>query len=223
VRSAASNSPPERSEGTKEQRFSRWLIILAWSVTTIMALGGGVVSVLGYLAQQKVDNEQSQQIAELQQTTPTGEITRMIAYRKSGHEPTITNVRNDPVLRQQVYNLSGVASDVPDNGAIFMVVHDYGLPTLGVDDPSNHYYVTPVTPLPTNNADQPWKGLGVYIGEKSAPETALTFRLTLYFCGSVDAEKISEATGRAAVLNYGLRSFPYPSCKQLDSIFVIRG
>jgi hypothetical protein len=148
------------------------------------SFGRGVVSGLGYLAQQKVDNEQNQQIAELRQTTPTREITRMIAYRKSGHEPTIINVRNDPVLRQQVYNLSGVASDVPDNGAMFMVVHDYGLPTLGVDGPSNHYCVTPVTPLPTNNADQPWKDLGVYIGEKSAPETALTFRLTLYFCAA---------------------------------------
>jgi hypothetical protein len=222
VGSDRSTAHPDRPEGNKDQGLSRRQTMLGWA-TTLIALCALVVSILGYRVQLKSDNEQNQQIAELQQTTPTGEITGMTAYRTSGHQPTITNLRNDPVLQQQIYSLSGVASDVPDNGTMYMVVHDYGQPTPGLEDPSNHYYVTPVTPFPTSNADQSWKDPRVYIGEKSAPKTALIFRLTIYFCDSVDAEKISEATGSTAVINYGLRSFPYPSCKQLDSIFVIRG
>jgi hypothetical protein len=223
VGSSRSTAHPDRPEGKKEQGLSRRLIVLGWTVTTLIALGGWVVSGLGYWAQQKVDNEQNQQIAELQQTTPTGEITRMTAYRTSGQQFTITNIRNDPVLRQQVYNVSGEASDVPDNGTLFMVVHDYGQPTPMLDDPGNHYYITPVTLYGKSDADQTWEDSQVYIGESSAPRTALSFRLTLYFCDSVDAEEIMGVISRPTVLNYGLRSFPYPSCKQLDSIFVIRG
>jgi hypothetical protein len=208
---------PDRREQAEEKKktLPRWLLILGWSVTTLIACGAVAISFRQYSAQQN-------QIAALQRTTPTGEITSMTAYRISGRQPTVTNMRNDPVLRQQIYYLSGVASDVPDNGSLFMVVHEYNESAAGINDPSNHYYITPVPLGGKSDTDQYWKGAEVYIGERSAPETPLSFRLTLYFCDSIDAEKIMKVTSSTAVINYGLPSLPYPSCKQLDSIFVMR-
>jgi hypothetical protein len=217
VESDGSAVKPDTGEEGEEKkgRFLAGLKILAWSVTTFITGAAVAISFLQY-------SEQRSQIAALQRTTPTGEITGMTAYRTSARQPTITNMRNDPELRQQIYDLSGVASDVPDNGNLFMVVHEYGQPTAGLNDPSNHYYITPVPLQGKSDTDQYWNASGVYIGERSVPNAPLSFRLTLYFCDSIDAGKIMKAISSTAVVNYGLLSLPYPSCKQLDSIFVTR-
>jgi len=208
--------PQRRGDGDEEKKtFPRWLLILGWSITTLIAFGAVAISFKQYSVQQS-------QIAALQRTTPTGEITSMTAYRTSGSQPTVTNIRNDPVLRQQIYYLSGVASDVPDNGSLFMVVHEYNQEAAGINDPSNHYYITPVPLGGKSDTDQYWKGAEVYIGEHSTPKAPLSFRLTLYFCDSIDAEKIMKAISSSAVINFGIPSLPYPSCEQLDSIFVMR-
>jgi hypothetical protein len=208
--------PDNRGEGDeKKKSLPRWILILSWSVTTFIAFGAVAISFEQYSVQRN-------QIAALQRTTPSGEITSMIAYRTSGSQPTVTNMRNDPVLRQQTYYLSGTASDIPDNGSLFMVVHEYNVAAAGINDPSNHYYITAVSLGGKSDADQYWKRAEVYIGENSTPKTPLNFRVTLYFCDSIDAEKITKAISSTAVVNYGLPSLPYPSCKQLDSIFVMR-
>jgi hypothetical protein len=206
--------PGRHEEDEKEKKFPRWLLVLAWSITTLITCSAVAISFEQYLVQQN-------QIAALQRTTPTGEITGITAYRASGSNPAVINMRNDPMLQQQVYYLSGVASDVPDNGSLFMVVHEYN-EEAGINDPSNNYYITAVPLGGKSDADQYWKGAEVYIGEHSTPKAPLNFRLTLYFCDSVDAEKIMKTIRSATVINYGLTSLPYPSCRQLDSIFVIR-
>jgi len=231
ARSKASRQRREEKE-EKKNRLPLLVIALGWLVTTLIASGALWDSNKAYTAQQatykaekateKLANEQSQQIAALLRTTPTGEITSIAAYRASGRLTTIANVRNNPFLHQQIYDLSGVVSDIPYNGALFMVVHDYGQPASSLSNPSNHYYVTPVTLSDKGNADQQWKASQVYIGQRSAPKTALSYRLTLYFCNSADTGKIMAAISSSAVQNFGLQSFPYPSCKQLDSIFVTR-
>jgi hypothetical protein len=217
-------NPPEEKA---HREAPSWPKVLAWFVTTFIAAAALAVSVYGHSAQEsakKLADEQSQQIAELQKTTPVGEITGMAAYHPRKQQPPITGIRHDPVLRQQIYDLSGVSSDVPDNGSLFMVVHDYGQPTPFFSDPSAHFFITHVTLYSKRSGtNQYWKSDGVYIGKKSAPKNPLSYRLTLYFCNSVDAEKILMASHSRAARNFGLRSLPYPSCKQLDSIFVTRG
>lgn len=209
------NAPVEFSRGSK---------ISAWAVTTAVALAALGVSIYGISAQQVAKNlaqQQSNQIAGLQKTTPVGEIQHMLAH--SGETPaSIADIRNDPVLRQQIYDLSGVSSDVPDNGSLFMVVHDYSQPTPYFSDPSTHYFITGITLSGKSVDNQRWSADGVYVGGPSAPNKPLSYRLTLYFCNSVDAKKIVAATSTSAAKNFGLPSLPYPTCRQLDSIFVIR-
>ena len=113
--------------------------------------------------------------------------------------------------------------NVPDNGSLFMVVHDYGQPEPYFSTSFNYYYIVDATLYYSGSAEENWKADGVYIGTVSAPSVPLSYRLTLYFCGSVDAEKMVAASQSSTIQNYGLRSLPYPSCKQLDSIFVTRG
>jgi len=217
----AHNSPEEKVH----REIPSWAKFLAWFVTPAIAAAALTVSIYGCSAQEsakKLADEQRQQIAELQKTTPVGEITGMAAYHPRKPQPPITNIRSDPVLRQQIYDLSGVSSDVPDNGSLFMVVHDYGQPTPFFSDPSAHFFITHITLYSKSGTNQYWKAQGVYIGAQPAPENPLSYRLTLYFCNSVDAEKIVVATRTRAARNFGLPSLPYPSCKQLDSIFVTR-
>lgn len=221
---ARAKNDHSRSEKKADREIPSWAKVLAWIATTAIAAAALGVSVYGCSAQEsakKLADEQSQQIAELQKTTPAGEITGMAASHPE-HRPSITSTRDDPVLWQQVYNLSGVASDVPDNGSLFMVVHDYGQPTPFFDDPAAHFFITHVTLYSKSDTDQYWKAEGVYIGGQSPPTDPLSYRLTLYFCNSVDAQKIVVATRSRAARNYGLSSLPYPSCRQLDSIFVTR-
>jgi hypothetical protein len=215
--------PDTRQDGERKRTLPRWLKISGWPVTNIIAFISVIIAFIAVAISFEQYSAQRSQIAALQRTTPTGEITGMTAYRTSGRQLTITNMRNDPVLRQQIYDLSGVASDVPDNGNLFMVAHEYGQLTTGLNDPSNHYYITPVPLQGKSDTDQYWNVSEVYIGERSAPDSSSSFRLTLYFCDSVDAEEIVKAISSTAVDKYGLLSLPYSSCKQLDSIFVTRG
>jgi hypothetical protein len=211
------NGRPEKAE----HKAPDW----RWIVTTAMAVLALLVSVFGQweqLSAKKLADEQRQQIAELQKTTPVGEITGIAAYHPGKHQHPITSIRDYPVLPQQIYDLSGVSSDVPDNGSLFMVVHDYGQPTPFFSNPSAHFFITHVTLYSKNDTHQYWKADGVYIGGQSAPEKPLSYRLTLYFCNSVDAQKMVVATRIRAARNIGLPYLRYPSCKQLDSIFVTR-
>jgi hypothetical protein len=218
------NGHNSREEKARRE-IPSWAKVMAWLVTTAIAAAALILSVDGRSAQEsakKLADEQSQQITELQKTTPVGEITGMAAHHPQKHLPSITNIRNNPVLGQQIYDLSGVSSDVPDNGSLFIVVHDYGQPTLFFSDPPAHFFITHVTLYGKSGANQHWKAGGVYIGGQSVPKHPVSYRLTLYFCNSVDAEKMVVATRARAARNSGLRSLPYPSCKQLDSIFVTR-
>ena len=220
----APGNNPNQTPGKDSRDLPLKYKVLTWLATTLVAVAGLVISIKGYSAQDKtatLATEQTQQISELQKTTPTGNITGMIPYRPSKRQPPIA-VRKNPVLQQEVYNLSGTALNVPDNGSLFMVVHDYGQPQSYFGNSFNYYYIVGVTLYYSGSAEENWKADGVYIGAVSAPSVPLSYRLTLYFCGSVDAEKMVAASQSSTVQNYGLRSLPYPSCKQLDSIFVTR-
>jgi hypothetical protein len=222
---AAPGNNPNQTSGKNSRDLPLKLKVLAWLATTLIAAAALGVSIKGCSAQDAaatLANEQAQQISELQKTTPTGNITSMVPYRPSKRQPPIAP-RKSPVLQQEIYNLSGTASNVPDNGTLFMVVHDYGQPKPYFSNSFNYYYITDVTLYYNGSVEESWKADGVYIGGASAPSAPLSYRLTLYFCNSVDAEKIVAATQSSTVQNYGLRSLPYPSCKQLDSIFVTRG
>jgi hypothetical protein len=208
---ASPASPASTGPGARKKKWKHSVETAKWVVPIAIALVAAVIAVLQFY-------EQSQQIAALQRTTPTGEMTGMTVYHNSGRQPAVLNFRDAPVLRQQIYTLHGTTSNVPDDGSLFMVIHDYGKLSQGLSDPGIDYYITPVTPSGINN----WS-TNVYIGEKTAPKVALSYRLTLYFCNSIDAAKILAVTRSKAIRNRGLSSLPYPSCKQLDSIFVTKG
>lgn len=226
------DSPPPNASGKANKREPpSWLAFgINTGIATVAAAAAVAVFFLSYQEKSAADaakrlaEQQSQQITELQATTPVGKITSMVAYRPSGHMPAVTGIRNDPVLQQRIYDLSGTASNVPDNGSLFMVIHDYGQLTQYFNNPStSNFYITNVTLSSKNDIDQFWHANGVFIGESSTPDTPLSYRLTLYFCNSIDAAKIEDVTKSSTAGNFGLPSLPYPSCVQLDSIFVTRG
>lgn len=216
----------ERSWKKTIEDISPWLKFAGWAITTAIASYALWLSIGGQSAEEAAKtlaNQQSQQIIELQKTTPMGEITRMTLYGHTGNKSVVANLRNDPMLRQRIYSVTGTASDVPDNGNLFMVVHEYVTPTSAFNFTQYPYFITGVTLYGKSTEDQNWEAGEVYIGKQSAPNAQVSYRLTLYFCNSVDSAKIIAATQSNAAQAYGVSSLPYPSCKQLDSIFIIRG
>jgi hypothetical protein len=194
------------------------LKVLGWIVTTGIALAGLVVALEVEASTKTLSNAQTQQIKQLERATPTGTIVKLIPYHPlPGHAAPVTDVRHDPVLTQQVYNVYGTASNIPDNGGLFMVIHFYGERLTPFNREAPQFFLVPALP----GFDQRWKAAGIYIGTKSPPK-AESYRLSLYFCNSVDSEKIFAAIKKSRVKNYGLPYLSYPSCKQLDSIFVRR-
>ena len=66
--------------------------VLAWLATTLIALAGLAISIKGCSAQDEtaaLAAEQTQQIYELQKTTPTGNITGMVPNRPSKQQSPI--------------------------------------------------------------------------------------------------------------------------------------
>jgi|ERR1035438_827700 hypothetical protein len=211
----------------KAHRKIAWDKFGAWFATTVISVCALLVSMYGCSAEnsaRKLNNEQAQQIAELQKTTPTGQIARLVPYHPSRGLATITRVRHNPLVLEQIYNLYGRASDIPDNGDLYIVVHNYGERTSTFNETHSRFYLTQVDLMfGASPVDQSWEAPGVYIGGESASSSVASYRLSLYFCDSVDSEKISEALRNQADRNAGLLSLPYPSCRQLDTIFVRRG
>lgn len=196
--------------------------VLGWVVTTLISL---ITVVVAYrtlqtgLPASKLSQDQIQQLINLQKATPTGQITAMTPYPPSRHAQAISNIRQDPFVFQQVYSLSIRANHIPDNGQLFIMVHVYGQTT----GPYSTFYPTQVNLVfgkqPIN---QNWKAPRVYLGTPSAPKSTETYRVSLYFCNSLDSVKLSKAANSPHKRNYGLRYLNYPSCRQLDSIFVRR-
>jgi hypothetical protein len=221
----AGASPGAVAETAKKHRAS-WYKVGAWLIPILISLGALSVSIASYSGQssaRKLDNEQSQQIIELQRTTPTGQITGMVPYHPSSGEKAIANIRRNPLIFQQIYGLRGRALNIPDNGDLFIVVHNYGQRTSSFSETYSRFFLTPVNlTFGRSTVNQNWEAPGVYIGSKSAPTSVVSYRLSLYFCNSADSQKISIALQSEANRNAGLSSLPYPSCRQLDSIFVRR-
>ena len=201
---------------------------VAWFITTTVSTVALVLAILALQEQHPAEvlsQDQIQQLMELQRTNPTGTITAITPYQ--GHsvgKAVIKDVRDDPLLPDQIGNLGGSASNVPANGDLFVVVHSYGGRTSGLEDTPSLYFFTPVTPLfGTSVVNQRWLAPGVYFGGKVAPTTVTFYGVSLYFCDSPDSALIFAAIANPVKQNAGFLTMPYPSCKQLDSIFVRRG
>ena len=154
-----SKSGHDRSWKKKIEDISPWLKVAGWVITTAIAFTALWLSIMGQSAEEATKtlaNQQSLQITELQKTTPMGEITRMTFYGHTGNKSVIANLRNDPILRQRIYNVAGTASDVPDNGNLFMVVHEYGTPTSSFNFTQYPFFITGVTLYGTSIEDQNW-------------------------------------------------------------------
>jgi hypothetical protein len=173
---------------------------------------------------------QERQIAQLQRTTPTGQINTITAYHPGPGVPDapITDVRNDPFIPQQIENISGQVWNVPDNGELFVDVHNYGERYQNQTETQSRYFLT-LANIAYGTSDEAvtWKAPGVYFGGPGAPSSSTGYRLTLYFCNSVDSAQIDivlnkKTHGIELDRNAGFASLPYPSCTQLDSIFVQR-
>lgn len=199
--------------------------VVGWIVTTFVALGALYVARTSANSANRLNDAQSQQIMRLEKTTPTATITEMVPYDSSRtHTPVLTNVRRDPTLQQQIYNMYGTASNVPDNGNLFIDIHFYGERITDFNQGAPQFYLVPVRlKFGKSVVAQRWEAAGVYIGAKAPPSNVTTYRLSLYFCNSIDSKKIFTAIKKPAIKNYGFRYLSYPSCKQLDSIFVRRG
>lgn len=204
-----------------EVRKVNWKLV-GGVVTILISLAALVVSIYTLVVgapARKLTQDQIQQIIDLERATPTGQITAMIPYRPTSHPHAILNVRGDPLVFQQVYSLSVRANHVPDNGNLFIIVHNYGQSAASY---SRFYAIEVHVVFGKGAVGQNWKAKMVYIGPRSAPGSPQTYRVRLYFCNSLDSEKISHAMRERANQNYGLLYLNYPSCRQLDSIFVRR-
>lgn len=204
-----------------EARKVNWKF-LGWVATTVISLGALGISIFTYFAgapARELTRDQIQQIIELERATPTGQITGMIPYRPTSHPHAISNIRDYPVVFQQIYSMSIRANHIPDNGQLFIVVHSYG---QAITSYSRFYPIQAHLVFGVGAVDQKWEAMA-YIGPGSAPGAApQTYRVSLYFCNSLDSEKISNAMLKRANRNYGLLDLNYPSCRELDSIFVRR-
>jgi hypothetical protein len=204
----------------RKKHLLAYVKVLGWAATTALALYSLYQTHESDAAQNVTDASQKaanlaqiQQIQALERTTPTGEITSMTANQPKGSDSRVGGLRQDPLLRQQIYDLSGVAYNVPDNGTLFVFVHDYSL---------GRYFINDASPGLSSGSRLDWSADNVYIGGQTPPSETLSYRVTLYFCNSVDANAINSQHALLSVLNNGLKELSYPSCRQLDSIFVRR-
>lgn len=162
--------------GKKWSKFSSWFrkhwkttaLVIAWFATTSLSVAALVVAIPGYGAAnsaKKLNEEQSQQIIELQRTTPTGEITSIVPYQQRPNgSNAVKDVRQNPFVPQEINNVYGLAQNVPDDGDLFMVVHNYGTRTTHLQDIPSLYYVTPVNQsFGASTVDERWESPGVYI------------------------------------------------------------
>lgn len=213
-------------------KLSKWFkenwkiiaVVAGWVITTVISVVALVVAIPGYgdaVSATKLSNEQSAQIIRLELSTPTGEIAEIVPHDQ-GHATAVTGVRRDPFIPQQINDLSGAAQNVPDNGDLFVVVHNYGTTTTHLQDIPSLYFITPANQSGADTANEEWKSPGVYIGGPDASTPRKYYRITLYFCDSRDSAAISIALRNEVNRNKGFPSFPYSSCNQLDSIFVRR-
>jgi hypothetical protein len=231
----SSPQPTTDSSGNKDSWFKKrriwlrkwlkknWKGFVAWLIPVFISVGVLVTT-------WQFNSLQARQIAQLQRTTPTGLISTITPYEPGPgvSNAPIANVRNDPFIPQQIENMSGQAWNVPDNGELFLVVHNYGGRYQNQVEKQSRYFLTPVNvTFGTSDDAQTWNAPGVYFGGPNAPSTSTSYRLTLYFCNSVDSAQIfsvlnKKTNGIEANRNAGFTSLSYPSCTQLDSIFVQR-
>lgn len=199
--------------------------IFGWTITTVIAGAALVVAWTSANSTKTLNSVQARQIRQLERATPTGTITELEPYQSSrGHAAVLTNVRSDPLLPQQIYNVHGTASNVPDNGSLYMVIHFYGERQTDFNRGRPQYYLVAANlRFGKSVVNQRWAADGIYIGTKAAPRSVTSYRLSLYFCNSIDSKEIRVAIQKPTIRNFGLPDLPYPSCRQLDSIFVRRG
>ena len=127
-------------------------LVIAWLITTGISVWALIVAIPGADAarsSQKLNEEQSNQIMELQRITPTGAITAIVPYQSGSYNRiAIKDIRHNPVVPGQINDISGDAENVPDNGDLFMVVHNYGRRTNQLAEKPSLYFITPVNQLP---------------------------------------------------------------------------
>jgi len=202
---------------------NNWKGFLAWLIPVFISVGVLVTT-------WQFNTAQDRQIAQLQRTTPTGQINTITPYKPTPGVPAapITDVRSYPFISQQIQNVSGQAWNIPDNGDLFVVVHNYGGRSQSQTETPSRYFLTPADiTFGTSDDAQAWNAPAVYFGPSKAPSTTTSYRLTLYFCNSVDSAQINivlnkKTNGIEAKRIAGFTFLSYPSCTQLDSVFVQR-
>lgn len=202
---------------------NNWKGFLAWLIPVFISVGVLVTT-------WQFNTAQDRQIAQLQRTTPTGQINTITPYKPAPGTSAapITDVRSYPFISQQIENVSGQAWNIPDNGDLFVVVHNYGGRSQSQTETPSRYFLTPANLMFGKSDDaQVWNAPAVYFGSSKAPSTVTSYRLTLYFCNSVDSAQISlvlskKTNGIEANRIAGFTFLSYPSCTQLDSVFVQR-
>ena len=215
--------PVDVSKWTSNRGYVTWPPISFGSLSSAGALWSSffalAVSVLSYQAEapaRKLTQDQIQGIIDLQRSTPKGRIS---AIRPHGRPDAVSNMRRDPSILQQVYTVNVTADHIPDNGQLFIMVHNYGQGS----GPYARFFPTQVKLIFRKApVGRYWRAGTVYMGLPASPKRTQTYRVSLYLCNSRDAARITHANATRHAQNYGLQFLRYPSCQELDSIFVRR-
>src|SRR6266542_1907449 len=169
----------------------------------------------------RLNDKQSARLNALERTTPVGKIKSISKFQTEPQASgNLNETDNYPFVPQQIVDLRGTSKTVPDNGDLWIVLHQYSNRESGtLVESSSLYYFTPANLLyGTSVVDQSWIAPGVSVGPSETPSEEASYRISLYFCSSSDSATIAGKLKNKKQRNAGLISIPGSSCKQLDSI-----